>query len=193
MTKPAAHPQNLREKSQLMSASEIDRTLVRLAHEIVEKNNGVQDLGLVGIKRRGVPLANRLAKLLGRIEKTEVPVGTLDITLYRDDLSTVGNRPEYRKSDMEYDIQDKNIILVDDVLYTGRTIRAALDALFDHGRPRRIQLCALIDRGHRELPIEAGFVGRKIETTQDEIVEVKLQETDSTEKVLLVERIPPGQ
>lgn len=193
MTKPAAHPQNLREKSQLMSASEIDRTLVRLAHEIVEKNNGVQDLGLVGIKRRGVPLANRLAKLLGRIEKTEVPVGTLDITFYRDDLSTVGNRPEYRKSDMEYDIQDKNIILVDDVLYTGRTIRAALDALFDHGRPRRIQLCALIDRGHRELPIEAGFVGRKIETTQDEIVEVKLQETDSTEKVLLVERIPPGQ
>ncbi len=193
MNKPAARPQNLREKSQIMSASEIDRTLVRLAHEIVEKNNGVQNLGLVGIKRRGVPLANRLAKLLGRIEKTEVPVGTLDITLYRDDLSTVGHRPEYRKSDMEYDIQDKNIILVDDVLYTGRTIRAALDALFDHGRPRRIQLCALIDRGHRELPIEAGFVGRKIETTQDEIVEVKLQETDGTEKVLLVERIPPGQ
>ena len=193
MTKPAASLENLREKSQIMSASEIDRTLVRLAHEIVEKNNGVQNLGLVGIKRRGVPLANRLAKLLGRIEKTEVPVGTLDITLYRDDLSTVGHRPEYRKSDMEFDIQDKNIILVDDVLYTGRTTRAALDALFDHGRPRRIQLCALIDRGHRELPIEAAFVGRKIDTTQDEIVEVKLQETDGTEKVLLVERIPPGQ
>ena len=193
MNKPASSVENLREKSQIMSASEIDRTLVRLAHEIVEKNNGVQNLGLIGIKRRGVPLANRIAKLLGRIEKTEVPVGTLDITFYRDDLSTVGHRPEYRKSDMEFDIQDKNIILVDDVLYTGRTTRAALDALFDHGRPRRIQLCALIDRGHRELPIEAAFVGRKIDTTQEEIVEVKLQETDGMEKVLLVERIPPGQ
>jgi len=193
MNKPASGVENLREKSQIMSASEIDRTLVRLAHEIVEKNNGVQNLGLIGIKRRGVPLANRLAKLLGRIEKAEVPIGTLDITFYRDDLSTVGHLPEYRKGDMEFDIQDKNIILVDDVLYTGRTTRAALDALFDHGRPRRIQLCALIDRGHRELPIEAGFVGRKIDTTQDEIVEVKLQETDGMEKVLLVERIPPGQ
>ncbi len=193
MTKDAARPENLRERTQIMSASEIDRTLVRLAHEIVEKNNGVANLGLVGIQRRGVPLANRLAKLLGRIEKTEVPIGTLDITLYRDDLSTVGHRPEYRKGEMEFDIQDKDIILVDDVLYTGRTTRAALDALFDHGRPRRIQLCALIDRGHRELPIEAAFVGRKIETTQDEMVEVRLQETDGTEKVLLMERIPPGQ
>jgi len=193
MTNPLARPDNLRDKSQIMSGSEIDRTLVRLAHEIVEKNNGVDNLGLVGIKRRGVPLANRLARILGRIEKTEVPVGTLDITLYRDDLSTVGHRPEYRKADMEFDIQDKNVILVDDVLYTGRTTRAALDALFDHGRPRRIQLLALIDRGHRELPIEAAFVGRKIETTQHEIVEVKLQETDGMEKVLLVERTPPGQ
>ena len=193
MTKPVTRPEYLREKSQIMSASEIDRTLVRLAHEIVEKNNGVQDLGLVGIQRRGVPLAQRLAKILGRIEKTNVPVGTLDITLYRDDLSTVGHHPEYRKGEMEFDIQNKNIILVDDVLYTGRTTRAALGALFDHGRPRRIQLCALIDRGHRELPIEAAFVGRKIETTQDEIVEVKLQETDSMEKVLLVERNSPGQ
>src|SRR5580700_7814435 len=193
MTKPPSPSPNLREKSQIMSASEIDRTIVRLAHEIVEKNNGADNVGLVGIMRRGVPLAQRLAKILGRIEKMEVPVGTLDITLYRDDLSAVGHRPEYRKSEMEFDIQDKNIILVDDVLYTGRTTRAALDALFDYGRPRRIQLCALIDRGHRELPIEAAFVGRKIETTQDEIVEVKLQETDGTEKVLLVERILPGQ
>jgi pyrimidine operon attenuation protein/uracil phosphoribosyltransferase len=193
MTNPAAHPQNLREKAQILSASEIDRTLVRLAHEVVEKNNGVQNLGLIGIMRRGVPLARRLAKILGRIEKTEVPVGTLDITLYRDDLSTVGHRPEVRPSDMEFDIQDKNIILVDDVLYTGRTTRAALDALFDHGRPRRIQLLALIDRGHRELPIEAAFVGRKFETTQDETVEVKLQETDGVEKVLLVERVLKGQ
>ena len=176
-----------------MSASEIERTIVRLAHEIVEKNNGADNLGLVGIMRRGVPLAQRLAKILGRIEKMEVPVGTLDITLYRDDLSTVGHRPEVRPGKMEFDIQDKNIILVDDVLYTGRTTRAALDALFDHGRPRRIQLLVLIDRGHRELPIEAGFVGRKVHTTDREIIEVKLQETDSAEKVLLVERIPEGQ
>ncbi len=190
MSKAPERPHHLREKAQLMSASEIERTIVRLAHEIVEKNNGADNLGLVGIRRRGVPLAERLAKILGRIEKTEVPVGTLDITLYRDDLSTVGHRPEVRPGAMEFDIQDKNIILVDDVLYTGRTIRAALDALFDHGRPRRIQLAVLIDRGHRELPIEAGFVGRKIATADNEIIEVKFQETDGAEKVLLVERLP---
>ncbi len=193
MTKASIHPSNLREKSQILSASEIERTLVRLAHEIVEKNNGVANLGLVGIMRRGVPLAQRLAKILGRIEKTSVPVGTLDIALYRDDLSTVGHRPEVRKSPMEFDIKDKNIILVDDVLYTGRTTRAALDALFDHGRPRRIQLCVLIDRGHRELPIEAGFVGRKIHTTDNEIIELKLQETDGSDKVLLMERVGTDQ
>lgn len=189
MTNPASSPQQLREKAQILSASEIDRTLVRLAHEIVEKNNGVDNLALIGIKRRGVPLAQRLAKILGRIEKTEVAVGILDITFYRDDLSTVGHRPEVKPSDIGFDIQDKNIILVDDVLYTGRTTRAALDALFDHGRPRAIQLLALIDRGHRELPIEAAFVGRKVETTSNEIIEVKLQETDGMEKVLLVERV----
>ena len=176
-----------------MSASEIERTIVRLAHEIVEKNNGADNLGLVGIMRRGVPLANRLAAILGRIEKIEVPVGTLDITLYRDDLSTVGHRPEVRPSPIGFDIKDKNIILVDDVLYTGRTTRAALDALFDHGRPRRIQLLVLIDRGHRELPVEAAFVGRKIDTADNEIIEVKLKETDGAEKVLLVERLPEGQ
>ena len=190
MSKASDRPNHLREKAQLLSASEIERTIVRLAHEIVEKNNGADNLGLVGIKRRGVPLAQRLAKLLARIEKVEVPVGTLDITLYRDDLSTVGHRPEVRPAAMEFDIQDKNIILVDDVLYTGRTIRAALDALFDHGRPRRIQLAVLIDRGHRELPIEAGFVGRKVPTSNSEIIEVMFQETDGAEKVLLVEHHP---
>jgi len=192
MTKASIGSPNLREKSQILSASEIERTLVRLAHEIVEKNNGVANLGLIGIMRRGVPLAQRLAKLLGRIEKTEVPVGTLDTTPYRDDLST-GRRPEVAKRALEFDIQDKNIILVDDVLYTGRTTRAALDALFDHGRPRRIQLCVLIDRGHRELPIEAGFVGRTIHTTSNEIIEVKLQETDGADKVLVLERVAEGQ
>jgi pyrimidine operon attenuation protein / uracil phosphoribosyltransferase len=188
MTKASTRFPDLHEKSQILSASEIERTLVRLAHEILEKNNGVANLGLVGIMRRGVPLAERLAKILGRIEKTQVPVGTLDITLYRDDLTTVGNRPEVKKSTMEFDIQGKDIVLVDDVLYTGRTARAALDALFDHGRPRRIQLCVLIDRGHRELPIEASFVGRKIQTTANEIIDVKLQESDGADKVLLMER-----
>ena len=192
MSKASTRPPNLREKAQILSASEIERTLVRLAHEIAEKDNGVPNLGLVGIMRRGVPLAQRLAKILGRIEKTDVPVGKLDITLYRDDLSTIGHHPEVRKAPMDFDIQDKNIILVDDVLYTGRTTRAALDALFDHGRPRRIQLCVLIDRGHRELPVEATFVGRTIQTTDNEIIEVKLQETDGSEKVLLVERVPEG-
>ena len=175
-----------------MSGSEVERTLVRLAHEIVEKNNGVAQLGLVGIKRRGVPLAQRLGRLIQQIEKTPVPVGTLDITLYRDDLSTVGERPHVKPSDIGFNIQDMNIVLVDDVLYTGRTTRAALDALFDHGRPRRVQLLALIDRGWRELPLEATFVGRKVQTSENEIIEVKLQETDGMEKVLLVERVAAG-
>jgi pyrimidine operon attenuation protein/uracil phosphoribosyltransferase len=178
----------LRLKAQLMSASEIERTLVRLAHEIIEKNNGIKDLALVGIKRRGVPIAQRLGKIIQRIEGTAVPVGTLDISLYRDDLSTVGPKPVVQKTDIGCPVTDMNIVLCDDVLYTGRTTRAALDALVDHGRPSRVQLLVLIDRGHRELPIEAGFVGRTVQTTRNEIIEVKLQETDSMEKVLLVEK-----
>ena len=173
-----------------MSASEIDRTLVRLAHEIVEKNNGIQDLVLVGIKRRGVPLANRLAKLIEKIEKKPVPTGTLDITLYRDDLSTVGVSPVIQKTTpLGVEIVNKNVIMVDDVLYTGRTTRGAMDALFDHGRPRRVQLCVLIDRGHRELPIEAAFIGRTVQTTSNEIIEVRLNEVDKEEQVMLVERV----
>ena len=172
-----------------MSASEIDRTLVRLAHEIVEKNNGIEDLVLVGIKRRGVPLSNRLSGLIEKIEKKPVPTGTLDITLYRDDLSTVGVSPVIQKTTpLGVEIANKNVIMVDDVLYTGRTTRAAMDALFDHGRPRRVQLCVLIDRGHRELPIEAAFVGRTVQTTSNEIIEVRLQEIDKEEQVVLVER-----
>lgn len=181
----------LREKAQLMSASEIERTLVRLAHEIMEKNNGGRNLALVGIKRRGIPLAERLAKHIRQIEKSDLLVGALDITFYRDDLSTVAPRPVVQKTDLGFDINGKDIILVDDVLYTGRTIRAALDALFDRGRPRRVQLCVLIDRGHRELPIEAAFIGRMVQTTANEVIEVKLKETDKTEKVLLVERMEP--
>jgi pyrimidine operon attenuation protein/uracil phosphoribosyltransferase len=182
---------DLREKAQLMSASEIERTLVRLAHEIIEKNNGIEDLVLVGIRRRGFPLATRIAKLIERIEERPVPVGTLDITLYRDDLSTVGTKPIVQKSELACPVTDKVVVLCDDVLYTGRTVRAALDALMDHGRPRRVQLLVLIDRGHRELPIEATYVGRKVQTTPNEIIEVKLHEVDQTEKVLLVEKDAP--
>ena len=179
----------LREKARIMSASEIDRTLVRLAHEIVEKNSGARNLGLVGIKRRGVFLAQRLTQLISNIEKHPVDSGMLDISFYRDDLSTRDIRPVVQPGDIGFDVNERDIVLVDDVLYTGRTIRAALDALFDHGRPRRVQLLALIDRGHRELPIEATFVGRKVQTTSKEIVEVKLQEIDGDEQVLLVECI----
>jgi pyrimidine operon attenuation protein / uracil phosphoribosyltransferase len=183
-----AHTFELREKAQLMSSSEIERTLLRLAHEIVEKNNGVENLAFIGIRRRGVPIAERLAKMASRIESTQVPVGALDITFYRDDLSTLGPRPVVKESQIGFEIEGKNIILTDDVLFTGRTIRAAMEALFSYGRPQRVQLCVLIDRGHRELPIEAAFVGRAVPTTRREVIEVKLNEIDGKEKVLLVEK-----
>jgi len=188
----------IHQKAQLMSASEVERTLIRLAHEILEKNNGVEDLALVGIRRRGVPLAERLAKIIQRIEKKPVLLGTLDITLYRDDLSvndlsvndlsTLDSKPVVQKTEMEIQITGKAVVLVDDVLYTGRTTRAAMDALFRVGRPRRLQLCVLIDRGHRELPIEAAFIGRTVQTTENQIIEVKLREVDDAEKVLLMEK-----
>src|ERR1700678_1439037 len=178
----------LQQRAQLMSASEVERTLIRLAHEILEKNNGIEDLVLVGIRRRGVPLAERLAKIIQRIEKKPVLLGTLDITLYRDDLSTLDSKPVVQKSDIGIPIEDKSVVLVDDVLYTGRTTRAAMDALFRAGRPRRLQLCVLIDRGHRELPIEAAFIDRTVQTTENQIIEVKLREVDNAEKVLLMEK-----
>jgi pyrimidine operon attenuation protein/uracil phosphoribosyltransferase len=183
----SAREPGLRQKAQLMSASEIERTLVRLVHEIIEKNDGAADLGLVGIRRRGVFLAQRIGKMIERIEKTQVPVGTLDITAYRDDLSPL-DKPIVQKGDIGFPITGKKIVLVDDILYTGRTTRAAMDALFRHGRPRQVQLCVLIDRGHRELPIEAGFVGRKVQTTPQERIELLLREVDDSEKVLLVEK-----
>jgi pyrimidine operon attenuation protein / uracil phosphoribosyltransferase len=189
-----SRPPELHQKAQLMSASEVERTLIRLAHEILEKNNGVEDLALVGIRRRGVPLAERLAKIIQRIEKKPVLLGTLDITLYRDDLpadarSTLGSKPVVRKSEMEIPITGKSVVLVDDVLYTGRTTRAAMDALFRSGRPRRLQLCVLIDRGHRELPVAAAFIGRTVQTTENQTIEVKLREVDDAEKVLLMEKV----
>ncbi len=179
----------IREKTQLMSASEIDRTLVRLAHEIVEKSPDLSKLAFIGVKRRGVPLARRLAQKVEQIERRTIPVGVLDMNLYRDDLSTVGSRPVLNSTDIPFDVTGIDIVLVDDVLYTGRTTRAYLDALFDKGRPRRIQLCVLIDRGHRELPIEARFVGKYVETADNEIIEVKLEEVDGQERVLLVEKV----
>lgn len=184
---PSTSGPKLREKGRLMSGSEIERTLVRLAHEIVERNNGATNLGLVGIKRRGVPLAERIGTLIGNIEKQPVQTGVLDISFYRDDLTTRDVRPVVERGDIGFDIEGRDIILMDDVLYTGRTIRAALDALFSHGRPKSVQLCVLIDRGHRELPIEARYVGRIVPTSRREIIEVKLREIDGDEQVLLVE------
>jgi pyrimidine operon attenuation protein/uracil phosphoribosyltransferase len=177
-----------REKSQLMSASEIDRTLVRLAHEILERTSNLDKLAFIGIRRRGVPLAQRLAKKIEDLEHRKVPVGILDINLYRDDLSTVSHQPVLNATDIPFEVVGKDIILMDDVLYTGRTIRAALDALFDQGRAARVQLLVLIDRGHREIPIEAQYTGRMVQTTANEIIEVKFQEIDGMEKVLLVEK-----
>ncbi len=177
-----------REKAQLMSASEIDRTIVRLAHEVLEKTEDLDQLAFIGIRRRGVPMAQRLAAKIAMLEKREIPVGVLDINLYRDDLTTVDIKPVVSSTEIPFSVQGKDIILTDDVLYTGRTVRAALDALFDHGRPARVQLLVLIDRGHRELPIEAKFVGRVVQTSDVEIIEVKFQEIDGMEKVLLVEK-----
>jgi pyrimidine operon attenuation protein / uracil phosphoribosyltransferase len=190
MTPRTSRNPNLKPKAQLMSASEIERTLVRLAHEIIEKNDGAEGLGFVGIRQRGVPLAQRLAQMIARIEKVEIPVGTLDVTQFRDDLPAAARSASPQKSDLEISITGKTIVLVDDVLYTGRTARAAMDALFRHGRPTRVQLCVFVDRGHRELPIEATYVGRKVQTTSQEFVKVQLGEVDQTDKVLLVEN--PG-
>jgi pyrimidine operon attenuation protein/uracil phosphoribosyltransferase len=183
----------VRDKKQLMSASEIDRTLVRLAHEVLEKTTDLEKLAFVGIKRRGVPLAQRLSSKIKQLEHLDIPVGILDINLYRDDLSTVSERPVVQAKQIEFPVVGKDIVLMDDVLYTGRTIRSALDALFDHGRPARVQLLVLIDRGHRELPIEARYVGRMVQTSSREIIEVKFQEVDGVERVMLVERIEEGE
>jgi len=182
-----------REKAQIMSASEIDRTLIRLAHEILEKTKDLDQLAFIGIRRRGVPIAQRLAKKIEALENRKIPVGILDINLYRDDLTTVDIKPVVSSTEIAFSVQGKDIILMDDVLYTGRTVRAALDALFDHGRPARVQLLVLIDRGHRELPIEARYVGRDVQTSESEIIEVKFQEIDGMEKVLMVEKVAASE
>ncbi|HWG57638.1 MAG TPA: bifunctional pyr operon transcriptional regulator/uracil phosphoribosyltransferase PyrR [Candidatus Acidoferrales bacterium] len=177
------------EKRQLLSAEEMERTLQRLAREIVEKSGKPEDLALIGVRRRGAPLADRLARTIREVTRAEIPVGILDIALYRDDLSTVGPQPVVHSTEISFPVDDRDLVVVDDVLYTGRTVRAAINGLFDLGRPNRIRLCVLVDRGHRELPIEAAFVGRKIATTQSEIVEVRLREVDAEERVMLVDRV----
>jgi pyrimidine operon attenuation protein / uracil phosphoribosyltransferase len=175
-------------KAQIMDASGITRALSRLASQIVERNVGVADLLLVGIRRRGVPLAERIADKIEQLEGQRPPTGQLDITLYRDDLSTIGPRPVVNKTDIPADITDSTIVLVDDVLYTGRTVRAALDELVDFGRPQRVELAVLIDRGHRELPIQADYVGKYVQTTDAEIIKVMLTDYDEEEQVIVVEQ-----
>jgi pyrimidine operon attenuation protein/uracil phosphoribosyltransferase len=171
----------------IMDADRISRALTRIAHEIVERNRGVQDIALVGVRSRGVPLARRIARSLQQITGDEVDTGALDITLYRDDLMRhqVGPQPLVRRTEIPFSIDDRTIILVDDVLYTGRTTRAALDALIDFGRPKAIQLVALVDRGHRELPIKADYIGKNVPTSQRESVQVRLQELDGTDEVVI--------
>ncbi len=177
------------EKAVLMDGEAIRRSLVRISHEIVEKNKGVENIVLVGIRTRGVPIAERLADAIEKIEGERPPVGVLDITLYRDDLSTLAYQPVVRTTELPVDISGKIVVLVDDVLYTGRTIRAALDAVIDMGRPTTIQLAVLIDRGHRELPIRADFVGKNVPTSSQEVVSVQLETVDGAEKVVIRERM----
>jgi pyrimidine operon attenuation protein / uracil phosphoribosyltransferase len=172
---------------QVMDADRMSRALTRIAHEILERNRGLDEIALVGIRTRGVPLARRLARTLKEINGDEVPTGALDITLYRDDLmrNPVGPQPVVRRTEIPFSIDDRRILLVDDVLYTGRTIRAALDALIDFGRPRGIQLVVLVDRGHRELPIKADYVGKNLPTSLRQSIQVRLQEIDGADEVLL--------
>ncbi|ALW89555.1 MULTISPECIES: bifunctional pyr operon transcriptional regulator/uracil phosphoribosyltransferase PyrR [Deinococcus] len=172
-------------KATILTADEVRRALTRIAHEIIERNKGAENLALIGVHTRGIPLARRLAEKLSALEGVDVPTGMLDITLYRDDLSEVAQQPIIRETQVPFDLRDRRVILVDDVLYTGRTVRAALDALIDLGRPAGIQLAVLVDRGHRELPIRADYVGKNLPTAASEVVKVKLQETDGVDSVEL--------
>ena len=180
---------NIVKKNVIMDSEAIRRALVRIAHEIIENNKGVEDVVIVGIRTRGVPLAQRIAAEINAIENCEMTVGMLDITLYRDDLSTLGYNPVVHGTDINFDLSGKHVVLVDDVLYTGRTIRAALDAVIDMGRPKTIQLAVLVDRGHKELPIRADYVGKNVPTSQKETIEVVLNEIDGTDEVYIGERV----
>ncbi|SDY78197.1 bifunctional pyr operon transcriptional regulator/uracil phosphoribosyltransferase PyrR [Tindallia californiensis] len=173
-------------KNELMDAEKIKRTITRMTHEIIEKNKGTEDLILVGIKTRGIPLAKRISDKIKAFEGVEVPLGKIDITFYRDDLSQKGDLPILQDSELDFSIENKTVILVDDVLYTGRTARAAIDALMDIGRAKKIQLAVLVDRGHRELPIRADYVGKNVPTSKDEIIAVHLSEIDEQDRVVIV-------
>ena len=177
---------DLNEKAQVLDQAGIQRAVTRITHEIVERNKGTDDLVLIGLRSRGVDLARRIARELKIIEGADIPVGTLDVTLYRDDLDKVGPQPVVRKTEISFSINERRVVLVDDVLYTGRTIRAALDSLIDLGRPRLIQLAVLVDRGHRELPIRADYVGKNVPTSRQEQVQVLLIEEDGVDKVVIV-------
>ena len=170
---------------QVLDCPSIERTLTRMAHEILEKNKGIEGLALIGIQTRGVILAQRIGKAIETIAHCQVPLGILDINLYRDDLTRASGQPVVRKTEINFDLDGQTVVLVDDVLYTGRTIRSALNALIDFGRPKKIELAVLIDRGHRELPIRADFVGKNIPTSEEEIVHVRLSETDKAEEVMV--------
>lgn len=176
----------MRFKASILDDKAIDRSLTRLAHEIIENNKGVKDLVIIGILTRGVPLSKRIAEKISEIENAEVKVTSIDITMYRDDLSQVGEDPIINDSSInQIDINDKKVILVDDVIYTGRTVRAAMDALIDVGRPKSIQLAVLVDRGHRELPIRPDFIGKNVPTSKDEVIKVRLNETDKLDEVAI--------
>lgn len=169
-----------------MDKAQMERSLQRMAHEIIEQNRGLEKIRLVGIRSRGVPIAERLSAYLKLISNQEVPVGILDITLYRDDLSTISHQPVIKGSQLNFELDDAIVVLVDDVLYTGRTVRAAIDALMDFGRPKQIQLAVLIDRGHRELPLKADYVGKNVPTSKEEIIKVSLEDTDGEDSVKIV-------
>ena len=175
----------LKEKAKLMDKEAIERALTRIAHEIVEKNKPISEIAIIGIRNRGEHLARRIVSIMEGIKGDKVPFGILDITLYRDDLTAVAQQPIVHETKIDFDISSKHIILVDDVLYTGRTIRCALDELIDFGRPKSIQLAVLIDRGHRELPIRADYVGKNVPTSEKEVIEVKLEESDKKDEVIL--------
>lgn len=177
-----------KEKAKIMDKETMKRTLKRIAHEITENTKGTKDLVIIGIRNRGAYLAQKIAAYINEIEKAEVPVGILDITLYRDDLTTIAEQPQVRKTEIDFDITGKKIVLVDDVLFTGRTIRSALNALIDFGRPKYIQLAVLVDRGHRELPIRADYIGKNVPTAQAETVQVRISEVDGKDDVIILEQ-----
>lgn len=174
-------------KALLLDEKAMERTLTRISHEIIEKNKGIENLVLVGVKRRGIPIADRIAKMIKDIEGTTIETTRVDISLYRDDLSLIDSKPIIENNKMDIDITDKKVILVDDVLYTGRTVRAAIEAIIDCGRPKSIQLAVLIDRGHREIPIRADYVGKNVPTSNSEMISVKVKEIDGTDSVSIYE------